>query len=132
MKLVLATLATLALALPLSANAEKMELTFEKQPDGKYCGKFYSSKWSDRMTYQCGRARARVARVASTSFTRVSLILCLEVFLNFGIYYTTKLLQNDDNCYEISHFLYLHKFCANLILEKYPKLYVWGTPAARR
>ena len=53
MKLVLATLATLALVLPLSANAEKMELTFEKQPDGKYCGKFYSSKWSDRMTYQC-------------------------------------------------------------------------------
>ena len=54
MKLALATLATLAIALPVSATAsEKMDLTFKKMEDGTYCGKFYSNRWTERMTYQC-------------------------------------------------------------------------------
>ena len=54
MKLAIAAAAALTLALPLSATAsEKMDLTFERMEDGTYCGKFYSNRWTERMTYQC-------------------------------------------------------------------------------
>ena len=54
MKLAIAAAAALTLALPLSATAsEKMDLTFKKMEDGTYCGKFYSNRWTERMTYQC-------------------------------------------------------------------------------
>ena len=54
MKLAIAAAAALTLALPLSATAsEKMDLTFKKMEDGTYCGKYYSNRWTERMTYQC-------------------------------------------------------------------------------
>ena len=54
MKLAIAAAAALTLALPVSATAsEKMDLTFKKMEDGTYCGKFYSNRWTERMTYQC-------------------------------------------------------------------------------
>ena len=54
MKLAIAAAAALTLALPVSATAsEKMDLTFKKMEDGTYCGKYYSNRWTERMTYQC-------------------------------------------------------------------------------
>ena len=54
MKLAIAAAAALTLALPVSATAsEKMGLTFKKMEDGTYCGKYYSNRWTERMTYQC-------------------------------------------------------------------------------
>ena len=54
MKLAIAAAAALTLALPVSATAsEKMDLTFKKMEDGTYCVKFYSNRWTERMTYQC-------------------------------------------------------------------------------
>ena len=54
MKLAIAAAAALTLALPLSATAsEKMNLTFTKMEDGTYCGRFYSNRHTNRMTYQC-------------------------------------------------------------------------------
>ena len=54
MKLAIAAAAALILALPVSATAsEKMDLTFKKMEDGTYCGKYYSIRWTERMTYQC-------------------------------------------------------------------------------
>ena len=54
MKFAIAAAAALTLALPISATAsEKMDLTFERMEDGTYCGKFYSNRWTERMTYQC-------------------------------------------------------------------------------
>tara|TARA_Y100000114_G_scaffold141769_1_gene147797 strand:+ start:1191 stop:1454 length:264 start_codon:yes stop_codon:yes gene_type:complete len=53
-KLAIAAAAALTLALPVSATAsEKMDLTFKKMEDGTYCGKYYSNRWTERMTYQC-------------------------------------------------------------------------------
>jgi len=53
-KLAIVAAAALTLALPLSATAsEKIDITFEKMEDGKYCGKFYKNRWSNDMRHQC-------------------------------------------------------------------------------
>ena len=32
---------------------EKMEFDFKLNDQGKWCGKFYSNRWSNTMRYQC-------------------------------------------------------------------------------
>ena len=36
-----------------AGEKEKMELDFKLNDQGKWCGKFYSNRWSNNLRYQC-------------------------------------------------------------------------------
>ena len=47
----------ICLFMPLTMSSvvagEKMEFDFKLNDQGKWCGKFYSNRWSNTMRYQC-------------------------------------------------------------------------------
>ena len=47
----------MCLFMPLTMSSvvagEKMELDFKLNDQGKWCGKFYSNRWSNNMRYSC-------------------------------------------------------------------------------
>ena len=47
----------MCLFMPLTMSSvvaeEKMEFNFKLNDQGKWCGKFYSNRWSNTMRYQC-------------------------------------------------------------------------------
>ena len=47
----------MCLFMPLTMSSvvaeEKMEFNFKLNDQGKWCGKFYSNRWSNNMRYQC-------------------------------------------------------------------------------
>ena len=55
MKALLAALMIMPLTMSsvVAGEKEKMELDFKLNDQGKWCGKFYSNRWSNNMRYQC-------------------------------------------------------------------------------
>ena len=53
MKALLAALMIMPLTMSQVVAEEKMEFDFKLNDQGKWCGKFYSNRWSNNMRYQC-------------------------------------------------------------------------------
>ena len=53
MKALLAALMIMPLTMSQVVAEEKAEFDFKLNDQGKWCGKFYSNRWSNNLRYQC-------------------------------------------------------------------------------
>ena len=53
MKALLAALMIMPLTMSQVVAEEKAEFDFKLNEQGKWCGKFYSNRWSNNLRYQC-------------------------------------------------------------------------------
>ena len=53
MRALLAMCLFMPMAMSSVVAEEKMEFNFKLNDQGKWCGKFYSNRWSNNMRYQC-------------------------------------------------------------------------------